>query len=715
MHIGVSSLAQGTGTDSTAEITTKLDEIIITSKMPGVDHKIDRLVINLKNNITFSGNTILEVLQKSPGVVVNRQNNSISMNGRSGVRIMVNEKIVLLPIDAVMQMLDGMSASNIDKIELITTPPAKYDAEGNAGIIHIVTKEKTDLGTNVSLGLTAGARWAEVFGANGSLNHRGKKLAYFADYSILRSHNLHIMKMNRRMSHGDFDQSVKDNSRRKNITTQQNLNAGFEWRTGKNVVVNALFTGYKRNWDLHADATDVYRKSADSTVTTTMKIYESNIWQSATASLGVQADINAKSKITASADYLHYYNNNPSSYDINTTYEEQDKNEVSGVDLGKTTPIHMFVAKADYENNLSPTFSWETGVKGVASVLSNNVLVQRIVNDVSTTDAAFTSSSALHEQVMAGYISTKWLTERWQINGGLRYEYTHTSIGTPTEKDLINRKYGYLFPSVSAQKDLADEEDVRFSYSRRITRPTYNDIAPFVFLWGPNTFSAGNTSLYPSVVDAISASFHLKAWVASVQFGHSRREISFLQLETDDNGNLIFRSQNLRYMNTLALSNSYSIDVTPLWELQGNVTAQYQLAKSNHLSANETLHLFGANINIINQVRLPKNFSFEVSGMYQSKLISGISEYLPYGALNLGVQKDFKEKGILRISADDIFNTNNWRIRTYSVENGIDTFFKYKWNNRYVRVTYTMNIGDKKMKSVRVRSGSEEERRRVNE
>ena len=115
----------------------------------------------------------------------------------------------------------------------------------------------------------------------------------------------------------------------------------------------------------------------------------------------------------------------------------------------------------------------------------------------------------------------------------LRYEYTHTSIGTPAQKDLVNRKYGNLFPNFSLKKDLDSKKDLEFSYSRRISRPTYNDIAPFVFFWGPTTFSAGNTTLLPAISDAVKVGYHVKRWIISLQFSHSKNEIGFFQPETD--------------------------------------------------------------------------------------------------------------------------------------------------------------------------------------
>ncbi|HEX6223468.1 MAG TPA: carboxypeptidase-like regulatory domain-containing protein, partial [Chryseolinea sp.] len=232
--------------------STALNEVIVSGERQRFDHKTDRLVINLEGSITSSGNSVLEVLQKSPGVFVNRQNNTIAINGKTGVRVMINNKVTQLPPDAVVQMLDGMSAANVESLELITAPSSAQDAEGNGGIINIVTKVNEDFGTIASLGLMAGARWAENFGANLNVHHRGKAIAYFLDYSIILNHNLHILKSARSRAGAGFPYG-ETYSHRENRTTQQNLSAGFEWQVFKNIKMNLLLSGYDRNWRLSAD------------------------------------------------------------------------------------------------------------------------------------------------------------------------------------------------------------------------------------------------------------------------------------------------------------------------------------------------------------------------------------------------------------------------------------------------------------------------------
>jgi hypothetical protein len=176
--------------------------------------------------------------------------------------------------------------------------------------------------------------------------------------------------------------------------------------------------------------------------------------------------------------------------------------------------------------------------------------------------------------------------------------------------------------------------------------------------------------------------------------------------------NFIFRSQNLQYLNSVGLTNSYLYSVAPWWEVQSNLILQYQTAKTSYLVEDETLHQWNCNLNVINTFWLPKNFTVEISGFYQSKSLSGISRFLPYGSLNAGVQKNFG-KGILRLSVDDILFTNYWKIKTFSEVNDIDSYFQYNWHHQFARVTYTYNFGNTKLRSVKLKSSAEEERRRI--
>ena len=567
------------------EATTELGEVVVTAQKMAFEQQGDRLVMNVQSSVTSAGNTVLEILQKSPGVTVNRQSNVIGMNGRTGVRIMMNGKILQMPPDAAMQMLDGMNASGIERIEFITAPPSKYDAEGNAGIINIVTRQNYEYGTNGSIGLLLGYKWAETTGGNFNINHRSPQSEWFVDYSMTRTRNLHTLSMTSQWTDDGYPQTNEINSYRPNLTNQHNLSTGLHLKLSERVALDFLLSGYRRNWTLDAVTNDKVEVGQDSSTLTTMSIHEKNIWDSATGSIGLTVNPNSKSQLELNFDYLYYRNDNPSSYDNSTNVEQ------SVISLTKDTPIRMVVGRADYRYTFSSAVTIEAGVKAVHSALDNRVDVRRLENNTFTIDSTFTSNSRLSEEIGAAYLSTNWkLSQRTDVTGGLRYEYTHTAIHAAAREPLVDRKYGYLFPNVLVRTNVAPERDVQFSYSRRITRPTYNDIAPFVFFWGPSTFSAGNTSLWPAVSDALNASYHDRRFTMSLQYNSTKREIiNLFQPERDTvNNSLIFRSQNLVYLNTLALSTTWSLKPAAWWEIQATIIGQYQVARTGHFVHNVT-------------------------------------------------------------------------------------------------------------------------------
>ncbi|MGC4022320.1 MAG: TonB-dependent receptor [Cyclobacteriaceae bacterium] len=257
----------------------------------------------------------------------------------------------------------------------------------------------------------------------------------------------------------------------------------------------------------------------------------------------------------------------------------------------------MFVGKIDYQYDPSPKLKFREWCKICSHpLLDNNVLVTRFENNQWITDTKYTSYSSMSEQVAAAYSSVSMkLNNNIQFSGGLRYEYTHTSISTPTQKDLINRKYGYLFPSLFLKRELSQEKDIQFSYSRRITRPTYNDIAPFVFFWGPNTFSAGNTSLWPSISDAIQLSYRYKQWITSVQFSHSQRgkSVFFNRKEKVEQATPFIAHKICAISTRYPFLLRTHFSVANWWEIQINLSARYQVTETSHLPENFTLTIYG--------------------------------------------------------------------------------------------------------------------------
>lgn len=685
----------------------ELGAVEIAAARVAVDQRLDRLVIRPGETITYSGNSVLEVLQKSPGVIINRQTGTVSVGGRSGLRILINNKPVQVSTEVILQMLDGMNASQVERIELIAVPSSAYDAEGAAGIINIVTQDDTGFGTNGSATATVGVHWAETLGFSGNVNRRTRRYAYFVDYSVLRNHNRHIMQMYRETQLGDALVTSIDESPRENLTTQQNIRAGVEWYAQKRWVFNLQVSGYSRDWRLDATAFNTTAFNGDSIRQTTLRVKESNVWRSATGSLGAQYQINARRRFDAAIDYLYYHNDNPSNY----VGAMADANEI---ELSKETPIRFVVATAQYvSSEQSAAFSWDAGVKAAFSSFDNSVQVQRFKDGVWLADTKFTSCSTMKEHILAAYISTVWrVGANWQGSAGLRYEHTQTIIDVEDDQRMT-RRYGNFFPQISLRRRLRDGDEFYFGYNRRITRPTYNDMAPYVFFWSADSFSSGNTFLLPALSNSVTAGLRRRAWGWLATYSRTGNAIAQMQPEIIEGAALVYRSQNPGALNTWSVSTSYNTSIYSWWEVRGELVLQYQRAEISSLPVHTRQALWGMNANVHSVFKLPRKFSFEVSGMYQSRSLSGISQFLPYGSLDAAVARRMGRNGSLKLSIDDILYTNLWRIRTSSPENNLNVHFDYDWHNRFIRIAYTWTMGNAKVPSVKSMQGSDDERRRV--
>ncbi|WP_224997575.1 outer membrane beta-barrel family protein [Cesiribacter sp. SM1] len=704
------------GTISLEENTEVLGEALVEAKKPLYEQKVDRLVVNVQSSITAAGNSVLGVLQKSPGISVNKQNGSISMYGKSGVTVMINNRVSRLPIDAVLQMLDGMSAANVEKIEFITNPPAKYDAEGTAGMINIVMVENADFGTNGNYGATAGVNGAETLGANFNLNHRRRNFSFFTEYSILYDHNRESWDNRLRIADPAFTSDFNSITKREPYTTVQNFRTGAEINLSKSTSMGALVTLYQRHYKQEALTQLNDRIAPDSSRTAAINIRELNRWQSFTANINLSHSFNEKNRLRFDFDFLNYHNLNPSDYHNESYYPERKLSTLQIIDIKKETPIFFKVANVEYTYQPLATVKIEAGVKGTLSTFKNDVEVSYTEGGLRSVDPELTVVAKLDEKITAGYVSADWsITKTTQLNAGLRYEHTSTYISTQLEQGVVDRNFGNFFPSVFFKKSLSDQTELFLSYSRRITRPTFNDMAPFVYLLDLNTFFSGNPALRPAITDGYNINFRLRQSAIALSYTDSKNEIAHFQPEIDPvTKKQTFRSQNLEYQKLWGLALSVPWTVLKWWEIQANANAYYRDLKTTHLENNVTLSLYNYSLNLVNSLKLPKQFSIEVSGFYESKMLWGMWHFKPLGSLNIGIQKKLNNNhGTLSLAVDDIFYTNIWKLQSQIPEANSNSISVYDAHFQSIRLTYTRSFGNNKLKDVSIKSGSEEERRRV--
>ena len=697
-------------------IQSVLANVTVVAKRPLYEQKPDRLIINVENSITSAGNTALQVLERSPGVVVNRQNNTIAILGKEGVNIMINGKLSYMPAAAVVQMLDGMSAGNIEKIELITTPPANFDAEGKAGYINIVLKQNDNFGTNGSFSGTLGYGKGWVTQASLNFNHRKNKVNVFGDFSFSRVKSLFPVTAYNRISNGGDIYETYTNNDREDTTRQYNTRLGLDYQLNSRTVLGILLSSsgrWYRQSENHIDSFNLNGK-LDTLVNSSNS--ELNNWQDYGININMQHNFTKGDNLSFDAYYLHYKNNQPVNYYTryhNKTgsfiYDETTKS-------GKITPLHFWVGAIDYSKKISEKINMEAGIKGTIANFKNDVSFERLVQGNWTKDPSLSAIYSLNEDYSAAYVSMSIIaSKKTTIKGGLRYEYTNSNLGTENLKDIVDRHYGNLFPSFFISHKLDEKNAVNFSYSTRITRPTMNDLAPFTYYNNRNSLLTGNPGLQPAISHSASAVYSFKKYFFSVSFTKEDNAITGFQPEVDSVSNkTILTPENLENQKLVSAVFSVPVTVAKWWSMQYNITGIWQ--QVNALYKNEPVRVEEAtiSINMTQMFTLPKNFSMELSGFYQSPSLNGIVMFRSRGSLDFGMRKKFGAKDALNFSVSNMLNSNDFRGYTNLPEQNVvgDIHLRFSW--RTFKLTYTCNFGKEKLKQKRERTtAAQDEKNRV--
>ena len=697
--------------------TAQLNDVTVTVKKPFLEQKIDRLVINVASSITSAGNTALEVLERSPGVIVDRQNNTIAINGKDGVVVMLNGKKNYMPMTALVQMLNGMSANNIEKIELITTPPASFDAEGNAGYINIVMKQINSFGTNGAASATLGYGKGMVSEAAFNINHRKGKINIYGDISYSRIKKPFTANGFSKISNNDIITETDFIGDRHDTTMNINGRLGLDWQANKKTVAGILFSGFDRRYTQSEH--NLSRILTDDVLDTI--IYhnnnEYNSLYSYNANINLQHNFNEMDKLIVNVDYIYYHQNQP----VNYSSIYNDNNDKFVYDRvfrsGKKTPMHFWVGTIDYSKKLAKNVSLEAGFKQTFSAFDNDINFENFTQNTWVKDDSLSSRYKLKEDYTASYASFDInVDSATEIKAGLRYEHTNSNLGTVTIKNIVDRHYGNFFPSFFITRKLNGNSSVDFSYSRRITRPTFNDLAPFTYYINANTVLTGNPSLQPSLSDNFKADYTYRQYLFSFSYSKENNAIAGFQPHTDSVSNKeVDYAENLINQKTAAVVIAVPLTITKWWNGQVSTTALWQ--QTNTLYKGDKVSIEQKNISLNASMRftLPKNYSAEITGLYQSEQLFGIYKLKPFGSLNIGIKKTLRGKlGSLSLNATDILNTFKFRLIADLPAQNLVNDARLRFSVPTVRLTYSLNFGNNELKQKREReTGAEDESGRV--
>ncbi|MGM9477170.1 outer membrane beta-barrel protein [Pedobacter sp. GSP4] len=644
---------------------TNLKEVTVSGQKAFVERKIDRTVVNVDALISNAGTTALDVLSKSPGVNVD-QNGAISLKGKNGVAIFIDDKPTYLSGADLESYLRSLPSSSLDQIELMTNPPAKYDAAGNGGVINIKTKKTKISGFNggINLSLNQG----ELSRSNNSFNfnYRKDKLNVFGNLSYNLNNSFTDLDLNRKYKNDDGSAKsyFNQNSYFRRHGNTFNLKTGLDYYASDKTTWGMVFTGMNR---ISKQVNNNTSNLSNAGMQLDSVIRAENIDQIKYQNAGVNINYrhkfnNAGKEITLDADYLLYRNQTTQTY-YNYSYLPNMALKYEDILSGSLpSDIDIYTAKADYSNPLGKQWKLDAGAKLAYTKTDNAAAYFNTANGKTSADYEKSNHFLYEENINAAYLNISREGKRFSLQAGLRYENTVSKgnqLGNLVKSDSsFRRTYNSLFPTVyfSYKLDTAGNNQLGLNYGRRIDRPYYQDLNPFFSPLDKFTYYVGNPFLKPSFTQSIELSHTFKSKITTT-FSYSWVKDEVNETIEILNGTYYSRPANVGKTRVASVSVNAEIDLTKWLKLNAYAEFGKIVSKTDFytgfLVTNGSFFRTSPNL----QFKLSGTWNAELNARYQSKLSSVqflLGEVHEFGA---AVQKKLSPKSTLKLTANDIFRT----------------------------------------------------------
>lgn len=695
----------------------KLKEVTIIAKKPMIEVKADKTVFNVENSINAQGSNALELLQKSPGIQVDN-NDNISMKGKTGVRVYIDGRMMQLDTKDLAAYLKSINSNDIEAIEMISNPSAKYDASGNAGVINIRLKKNKKFGTNgsVNLGFVQGITPK----GNGSLNlnYRDKKVNLFGNIGGNIGRYANDLNLYRIQKDTLYDQVTKMGSDDKSM----NVKAGADFFLNRNHTIGVMATtNFSENdWGSEGITRIFYQPTGAfiKTLRSTNNIPGNRT--NANFNLNYKYSDTTGREINFDADY-GIFRGTGRSFQPNYYYGSNDNLLYSITNRNHTpTDIDIYTAKVDAEQKLGK------GKLGYGAKFS--YVVTRNTFDFFTDTALNkpvkvldrSNSFKYTENVNAAYVNyQQQLNAKWSLQAGLRMEQTNSegiltrADGVDQNDNRVKRSYLNLFPSAALTWSVNQKHTLNLTYSRRIDRPTYQDLNPFENKLDELTYQKGNAFLRPQYTDNVELT-HTFLGMINTTVGYSHVS-DFATEVTDTTGNATFvQQQNLATQQILNFNIGSPLPIKKWWNGYVNIWFNYQMfdGKIGENKVDQNIPAYGAYMQ--HSFSLGKDYTAELSGWFNGPSVwGGTWRTRPQGAMDIGLQKQLLQKrATLKAAFTDMFFTAPW-----SATNDFGGLYIKgggNWESRTFRLTFNWRFGSNQIKASRERkTGLESESRRI--
>lgn len=687
-----------------------LKGVEIISKEKTIELSGGTIIYNVSNTIMGQGVTAFEALKKAPGVYIENESN-ITLNGKSGVQIMLDGRQTYLSGKELIDLLKSLPSSSIKSIELMNSPTAKYDASGAAGIINIKTNKSSVMGFNGSV--TTGLSYGVSMKQNEDLvlNFRSNKVNIYGGYNHFFGNYSYLYGTERNQNDKTYDSHTDDVDKRNKASGRLGLDYSLNDKNVIGFLVNSNFIFGGGITDTKTDIT-----------------------------------IPPSSRINQSLDAINdYYGQNTSRYNFNVNYKYEDTlGHILNVDadygffekwngnlqsnlyrdgeqalisqnLYRTLneiDINLKGVKIDYTTNLGKG-KLESGLKYAVVESANDAQFFHVTKSSDSLDNRRSNDFRFNEHISSAYLNYKQSVGKWSFQAGLRLENS-SSDGSLFFRDngiylatAIERNHTNLFPAFSASVKPAANHSFSLSYSRRIERPAYQDLNPFIYLLDELSFWQGNPFLDPELTHRLSVLYAYKsATIITLNYAYTD-QFSARVMDTLEQEKIVMMTRNLGTQRNWSLAITQNVAPAAWWDATFNGMLYYiQNDISFDAYRNLNLTQLAGRMSLQQTFKLPFKMKAEIIASYNSKRLSGANNFSrAINQVDLGLQKVIlKDKGTLRLGLNDIYKGNQSR-SSQSFPGFNSSSYGY-YESRQVRLNFTYRFSDRTLKGPRVRNSA---------
>jgi hypothetical protein len=679
-----------------------LDDVTITAKRPTVKRMVDRLVFDVENS-TLSNNNVLDVLKRTPGVLVH---DGVITIKSSVPTVYINDRKVHLSSTEVQQLLEGTSASNIKSIEVISNPPAKYEAEGGA-VLNIVTSKNITAGYNGSVfgDYKQGSEYPK-YSLGSSHFFKTEKVNAYINYNISpRKDYRFVNESINFIQNSQVNSSWESVSEKRSESTNQNINANIDYTLNKNNSLGfstSILVAPRTNTKTFTNAlTEVFNSNSvlDSTFNTVNRL------------------VDETSNLAFTLDYAHKFKKEGEKLSVNVHHTNYDFSNFQNVDTDYFLPnnniafrnnrfqtfssqeIKLYTAQLDYELPINDSAQFEAGLK-VSDINSENILTQYIFENGNRVEDLQNSDTFLYDEMnYAGYTSYSKNWDTWTFKSGLRVEYTDITGNSLSTNQINTSDYVKFFPSFYILHKLNDTNELYFKYNKRIDRPRYSQLNPFKYFLNDNAYVTGDPNLKPQIDDVYTLGYTFnKDYTFELYYRYENNPAIQVTFQDNDDNKITYRNTNIDRSISYGLDFITYTKVVSRWDLYVVSSLFYYdeqffaLESNNELIGNDKWSAYAQIINYFTFLK-DKSLMADVSYLFISQTVNGPTDVSTRSGLDINIKKTlWNNRASVSIGVTDIFNTQNETHTTKYLNQ--DVLLKYRLENRQLTFGFNYKFGN---------------------